>query len=174
MLEVLGVDRLPILMRSSRLATLIMIKAHEEDHWANPLDALARSRRYAWIVRGRSLAKLICKSCPSCRLVRVKLSQQLMSDIPPHQLRPCPPFTNISLDFAGPFSARAMGNSRSNIKVWGLVICCQNTRAVKLLATACYSTDDFLTSYRRSWEPCPRSLRCWEPTPKGGTNLGRG
>ena len=62
MLEVLGVDRLPILMRSSRLATLIMIKAHEEDHQANSLDALARSRRSAWIVRGRSLAKLICKS----------------------------------------------------------------------------------------------------------------
>ena len=72
-----------------------------------------------------------------------------MSDIPPHQLRPCPPFTHVSLDFAGPFAARAMGNSRASIKVWGLVICCQNTRAVKLLATAGYSTDDFLTAFRR-------------------------
>ena len=42
-----------------------------------------------------------------------------------------------------------MGNSRAVIKVWGLVLVCQNTRAVKMLATAGYSTDDFLTAFTR-------------------------
>ena len=37
-----------------------------------------------------------------------------------------------------------MGNSRTYVKLWGLVLICQNTRA-----TAGYSTDDFLTAYRR-------------------------
>jgi len=72
-----------------------------------------------------------------------------MSDIPLHQLTPCPPFSFISLDFAGPYKAKAMGNSRTYIKLWGLVIICQNTRAVKMMATAGYSTDDFLTTFRR-------------------------
>ena len=72
-----------------------------------------------------------------------------MADIPRHQLRPCPPFTYISLDFAGPYSVKAMGNSRAYMKSWGLVIICQNTRAVKILATAGYSTDDFLTTFLR-------------------------
>ena len=149
LLPLLGVEKLPILMRNSRLAKLIMIHSHEEDHRANPLDTLARSRRHAWIIRGRSLAKQICKECVVCKKLRAKLSNQLMADIPPHQLRPCPPFTHVSLDFAGPFSARAMGNSRTRIKLWGLVLVCQNTRAVKMLATAGYSTDDFITAYRR-------------------------
>ena len=42
-----------------------------------------------------------------------------------------------------------MGNSRSFIKTWGLVIICQNTRAIKMIATAGYSTDNFLTAYHR-------------------------
>ena len=149
LLELFGVEKLPILARDSRLAKLIMIQCHEENHRANSLDVLARSRRHVWIIRGRYLAKLVCKACIVCRKSRADLAKQLMSDIPAHQLRPCPPFTNVSLDFAGPFSARAMGNSRAMIKLWGLVLTCQNTRAVKMLATPGYSTDDFITTYRR-------------------------
>ena len=72
-----------------------------------------------------------------------------MADISEHQLYPSPPFSFVSLDFAGPFEGKAMGNSRAVIKVWGLVLVCQNTRAVKMLATAGYGTDDFLTAYTR-------------------------
>ena len=72
-----------------------------------------------------------------------------MSDIPSHQLRPCPPFTYVSLDFAGPYKVKAMGNSRAYLKSWGLVVICQNTRAIKMYATAGYSTDDFLTAFLR-------------------------
>ena len=72
-----------------------------------------------------------------------------MADIPVHQLRPCPPFTYISLDFAGPYKVKAMGNSRAYVKPWGLVIICQNTRAICMSATAGYSTDDFLTTFLR-------------------------
>ena len=42
-----------------------------------------------------------------------------------------------------------MGNSRTYIKLWGLVVVCQNTRAVKMYATSGYSTDDFLTAFHR-------------------------
>ena len=149
LLNLLGIAKIPILARNTRLAMLIMIESHEEDHRATPSDVLARSRQRAWIIRGRYLAKLVCKSCPLCRLNKRKLSKQLMAEIPEHQLQPCPPFTFVSLDFAGPYQARAMGNSRAFIKLWGLVIICQNTRAVKMYATAGYSTDDFLTAYHR-------------------------
>ena len=148
-IKLMGVHKLPILTRNTRLARLIMIESHEEDHRSNPSDVMARSRQRAWIIGARNLAKEVCKVCPVCRLRKVQLAKQLMADIPEHQLYPCPPFTYISLDFAGPYQARAMGNSRANIKCWGLVIICQNTRAVKMLATAGYSTDDFLTCYHR-------------------------
>ena len=148
-MDLFGVSRLPILARKSRLAYLIMMEAHCEDHRAGSTDVLARSRQRAWVIRGRYLAKEVCASCWLCKLNRRKLTEQLMADIPPHQLRPCPPFSYISLDFAGPYLVRAMGNSRAQVKVWGLVIVCQNTRAIKMYATAGYSTDDFLTAFTR-------------------------
>ena len=81
-----------------------------------------------------------------------------MADIPEHQLRPCPPFTYVSLDFAGPYHVKAMGNSRCYMKSWGLVIICQNTRAIKMYATAGYSTDDFLTAYLMFTSNCGNPL----------------
>ena len=149
LLKLLGVERLPILARQTRLSKLIMWSAHFEDHRALATDVLARSRRQAWIIRGRHLAKEVCKLCPYCKLKRHKLAQQLMSDIPEHQLQPCPPFSFVSLDFAGPYQVKAMGNSRTTLKVWALVIICQNTRAIKVYATAGYSTDEFFTAYTR-------------------------
>ena len=145
----LGCDRLPILMPQSRLAELIMWHSHCEDHRRDPMDTLARSRELAWIVRGSKLAKSVCARCSRCRLRRKTTEKQLMSDIPKHQLIPCPPFTNVSLDFMGPFQVKGLGNQRARIKVYGLVIVCQNTRAVKLLPVPGYDTGSFLVAYRR-------------------------
>ena len=149
LLEPLGVTKLPVLAHITRLAELIMWESHCKDHRMSSSDVLARSRQWAWIIRGRYLARLICKTRPKCKLTQKKLSAQLMADITVHQLRPCPPFTYISLDFAGPYKVKAMGNSRAYVKSWGLVIICQNTRAICMSATAGYSTDDFLTTFLR-------------------------
>ena len=62
---------------------------------------------------------------------------------------PCPPFSFILLNIAGPYQARAMGNSQSPINLWDLVITCQNNGAIKMYAMAGYSTDDFFTEYSR-------------------------
>ena len=67
--SVLGVEKLPILARHTRLAKLIMIAAHEEDHRSTATDVLARSMQKAWIIRGRYPAREVCKSCPWCKLL---------------------------------------------------------------------------------------------------------
>jgi hypothetical protein len=146
--KLLGIVELPVLMPGTRLAKLIMWESHCEDHRRSHSDALARSRERAWIVRGTALAKFVTRHCVKCKIDHKKQSQQLMSDIPEHQLLPCPPFTNISLDFLGPFKVRGLGNQRARIKVYGLVIVCQNVRAVKLLAVPGYDTHSFLLAYR--------------------------
>ena len=70
MLELLGIGKLPVLVRGSRLAELIMWECHAEDHRMSASDVLARSRQCAWIIRGRYLAKHICKACPRCKLMQ--------------------------------------------------------------------------------------------------------
>ena len=95
------------------------------------------------------MAKLVTKSCPKCRLGNRQKSEQLMADLPLHQTVPCPPFTHVSLDFLGPYLVRGLGNQRARIKVYGLVIVCQNVRAVKLYAVPGYDTYSFLLAYTR-------------------------
>ena len=72
-----------------------------------------------------------------------------MADIPKQQMMPCPPFTNVSLDYLGPYQVKGLANSRARVKVYGLVFVCQNIRAVKLLAVPGYDTYSFLLAYSR-------------------------
>ena len=63
MQHILGKNKLAILSPKSRLAELIMTAAHYEDHRSTPGDALFRSRKDAWIVKGKNLAKKVAKAC---------------------------------------------------------------------------------------------------------------
>ena len=56
---------LQILFNDQRLAELIMIQSHEENH-EESAGTLARSRAYVWVVKGRSLARKVARSCPRC------------------------------------------------------------------------------------------------------------
>ena len=62
----------------------------------------------------------------------------------PESLQVCPPWTNVSLDFAGPILVKGVVNTRARRKCWIIVYVCQNTKAVCLLATSGYDTGSFL------------------------------
>ena len=145
--RLLGVSCLPILMPTSRAAFLYMVQAHRGEHGNvhhSISETLARSRQKVWIVRGRNLAKKVCSSCYLCKRMNQKLATQQMSQIKEESLTVCPPFTFISLDFAGPVIVKGAVNSRARMKCWLLVYCCRSTKAVEILPTCGYSTQDFL------------------------------
>ena len=156
MSRLLGVDSLPILMPGSQVAYLYMLMAHHGEsglsntaveHHRGATGTLARSRTYVWVVRGKDLAKKIVKNCPKCRIERRRLQAQQMGLLKENQLTVCPPWTFVSLDFAGPFMVSGEVQKRTRMKCWVLVYCCQSTRAVCLLLTAGYSTSDFLCKH---------------------------
>ena len=149
--RILGVDKLPILSPKSRLARLIMIRAHEEgthlDH-RGVASTLAKSRTRAWITQGGKLAKSVVNSCNHCKLNLRKPQAQQMALIRDEQLQPCPPFTHVCLDYMGPLMMHDEIKKRVTMKVWVLVYCCRSTRAVCLLAVPGYDTDKFLLRHR--------------------------
>ena len=145
--RLLGVHCLPILMPDSRAAFLFMVQAHRGEFGTvhrSIADTLARSRQKVWIVRGRNLAKKVCSNCYQCRRMNHKLASQRMSMIKEESLTVCPPFTYISLDFAGPLIIKGAVNARASMKCWILVYCCRSTKAVEILPTCGYSTQSFL------------------------------
>ena len=72
---------------------------------------------------------------------------QQMSNIKDEQLTVAPPWTNVALDFAGPVVVKGQVNKRATLKVWILVYSCRATKAVCLLATPGYATQDFLCKH---------------------------
>ena len=100
--KVLGVSELPILTRNSRLAMLVMIHAHEQDHKGSKIT-LWRSRAKAWIWRGASLATTVTRNCLVCRAKSAVLTAQRMGNYPEERISPnTKPFTAICVDLLGP------------------------------------------------------------------------
>ena len=79
---------------------------------------------------------------------------------------PCPAFSNIGLDLAGPFTVISMVKKRSTrggsgtMKVWCVLVVCLNTRAVKAYLIPGYSTEDFFIAWTEIIADCgvPRKV----------------
>ena len=149
--RILGVDKLPILSQKSRVAWLLMFRAHTEDSGFDHRgvdSTLVKSRTRAWILHGRKLAKRVVNYCNYCKLRLRRLESQQMALIRDEQLQPCPPFTHVALDYMGPVIVHDEIKKRVPMKIWVLVYVCRSTRAVELLAVAGYSTDKFLVRHK--------------------------
>ena len=149
-----------MIMSSQRIAELIMLKAHVDcDHKSVDITFFT-SRKYCWIVNGRKLAKTICKFCVTCRILVKKALSQKMAPLPEELTLPCPAFTNVGIDLAGPFNVTSMIKKKTTrsgtgtMKVWGVLIVCLNTRALKVYLAPGYSTEDFLLSWTEFVSDC--------------------
>ena len=92
MMQVIGPSELPVLLSGSRLAYLIIVKAHEEGHQASK-STLWRSRAQAWIVGGHRLAARVYHSCTYCHKRR-GVQTAVERVLPGYK-----PFKAICLDF---------------------------------------------------------------------------
>ena len=63
-----GVERLPVIHNSTRLALLILREAHAGDdnssHRMSPSDIIGRGRKYAYIYKPYNLATVVVQTCP--------------------------------------------------------------------------------------------------------------
>merc|ERR1712101_37115 len=111
---------------------------------------LALSRRQAWILAGRRLARSVAKSCMRCRRENKELQQQVMGDLGEDQLAKVRPFHHLTLDLMGPFQTKGMGgNSRAMAKCWVVVLVCSTSKAVSMWLMAGYSAKDFLLAFSK-------------------------
>ena len=147
MYKVLGKSELPIIVPTTRLAELLMLRAHNHDHKGVAIT-LWTSRSDAWIWQGRRLAKKVCSRCVRCRADRAALLEQQMGDLPVERVAVgSKPFTYVCLDFMGPVDCKSMVNSRAHMKVYPLLIVCQATGALHTEVAHKYSTSAFLLAW---------------------------
>ena len=149
MKQLLGIKCIPILEASSRLAELIMLHAHNQDHRRGPSALLAVARRWAWIIRGRKLAQKVVRACMFCRRRDQKQAEQIMGSVPPEYLKVALPFSVVSLDLFGPLEARDVVKKRTKLKVWGAIYSCLSTKAVAVWCVPGYDAVSFLETHKR-------------------------
>ena len=141
-------DELPILPASSPLAKLIMKHAHEIEHCGSD-RTLQRSRSFAWVIRGRKLAKSVKNDCFQCRRRHKKLQEQIIAPLPQSRLPPAPVFDSTAIDLFGPILIKDTVKGRSKKNTWGVLFCCTVTSAIHLEVSEDYSCDSFLLCLKR-------------------------
>ena len=76
-----------------------------------------------------------------------------MATLPPYLAVPCPCFTYVAVDLAGPFVVKKEGASKvtrrnsGTLKVWAVLIVCLQTKAVKIYMVGGLGTEDFLLAW---------------------------
>ena len=136
-----------ILPKRGHVTDLIVTHFHEKTQHGGRDMTLSEIRTSGfWIVQGRmAVARHILK-CVKCKRLRGTLCQQKMADLPAERLQPTEPFCYTGVDYFGPFYVR---ERRSEVKRWGVLFVCLNSRAIHLETANSLTTDAFLNAYRR-------------------------
>lgn len=135
-----------IIPKKSVVAMLIIRHYHELLGHAGKNHVLSEVRNRFWIINGNSMVRQVLNKCVHCRRFNVRSSQQKMSDLPVDRLQPGPPFTQVGVDYFGPFLIK---NGRKQVKRYGVIFTCLSSRAVHIETSATLDTNSFLNALRR-------------------------
>ena len=141
------VSKQPVIIPFSHpIARIIVQEFHNKAHLGTEW-VLSHIRRKYWIVKARSLIKNISRKCVTCRKLYAPPAWQKMADLPPERSEPGnPPFTYVGLDCFGPFYVKL---GRSEIKRYGCIFTCLNTRAVHIEKLNNMSSECFINALTR-------------------------
>lgn len=133
---------LPILRATSTLGNLILRDAHNQwGHDRSVRSTAARVMERYYIIRASATLRKIRKQCYTCKFLAAKPLEVSIGPVPTTQVEPSGPFTHIMVDIFGPFFVFDQVKRRTTLKVWGLLVLCQFSRAVRCYVLQNYSAD---------------------------------
>ena len=140
-----------ILPANCHLVLLIVRHLHIKFFHAQKSFLLAHLRAKFWFHGNiTSVVKKCIRQCVTCLRYISTPPDQLMGDLPAERLKVSRPFTNVGIDFAGPFTTKCVGHrSTIRFKSYIAVFVCLSTRAAHLEVVSELTTDAFLLSLSR-------------------------
>ncbi|GFX55685.1 integrase catalytic domain-containing protein [Trichonephila clavipes] len=110
---------------------------------------LANIRNSFWIPSARNVVRKILRTCITCRKVSAKGSQQLMADLPAARVTACRVFSQVGIDYCGPFQLKTFsGKCRQTRKVYVCVFICFTVKAIHSEIVSDLTTEAFLAALK--------------------------
>ena len=135
-----------ILPNKHPLARAVVLDAHTMAHLGVEWT-LGIVRNKFWIVKARPLVKSIIYNCVTCKKIRGKPMEQIMSPLPSERITPgMPVFTYVGVDVYGPYLIK---NYRSEVKRYGSLFTCMTTRAVHIEVLNSLDTSSMINAVSR-------------------------
>jgi len=141
----------PILIPRHHVFTRLLIDSEHFKylHAGSSLLLATLTRKY-WIVSARDAIRHRIKKCITCTRHAARTQHQLMGNLPAYQITPVRPFVRCGVDYAGPFTLRAIpSRSKVTFKAYLAIFVCFTTRAIHLKVVSSLSTEAFLATLRR-------------------------
>jgi len=138
-----------ILPRKHRVTRLIIDQLHKDSNHGGTNYVLSLLSAKYWLPGAREEIRECEKTCMVCRRRKAKPATQIMAPLPAVRAQmSLRAFTNISVDFAGPFLTK-QGRGKTRFKRYLCLFACMNTRAVHLEMAYGLDTDSFLNAFYR-------------------------
>lgn len=136
-----------ILSKHSKVASLILQDIHEKIGHCGRNYVLSKSRQKYWIPQVTSKIRKLLSKCTVCRKLYGQPGQQKMASLPEDRLIPDhPPFTNVGMDYFGPFEVK---RGRVTVKRYGVLFTCLTIRAVHIEVADSLDTSSCINALRR-------------------------
>ena len=111
-----------ILPKNHHVSKLIIQHIHRKIGHQGRNHILAELRQKYWVIGAGAMTKIVVRKCIICQKNRAKAGEQMMADLPAYRVQgEQPPFTNVGMDFFGPFAVKC---GRSSKKRYGVVFTC--------------------------------------------------
>ena len=154
-----------ILPYDHRLSMLIVRDSHYDAHLGTEW-VLCKVHERFWIVGARKLIKKVKRDCVTCKRLYAYPMTQQMADLPPERCVPGQTaFAYVGLDLFGPLYVKL---GRAEVKRYGCLFTCFNSRAVHIEKLDSLETDSFINGLIRFVARRGEVLKVWSDN---GTNL---
>ena len=136
-----------ILPKDSVVSRRLVEHFHERVHHSGRTTTSNEVRQNGyWIINGNTIVRSVIHHCVTCRVLRGKLGEQKMAQLPGERFSTEGPFTYTGLDMFGPFYIK---DGRKEHKRFVALFTCLSSRAVHLESTVSMDTDSFIQALRR-------------------------
>ena len=135
----------PILTpKGCHISKLIILWCHQKTGHPGTGMTLNEVRNYGfWIFNANSAIRSLIYHCVTCRSLRGKLVEQLMSELPSDRLQESSSFTHCGVNLFGPFTIK---NYKKELKRYGEMFTCLCSRVIHIKIAQSLETDSFILS----------------------------